>query len=180
MVMKIAQLRRSHNRRHELAQEVVEHLDQFETDLGRALASGSRLVGFLPGARAEATLSPVVGQQAIGHFVSSLGLISEAMEAVVAGHLSLGETGERFGSSNRLAGRANTARKLKSRIPASASGFRPKASSLRSSMSKASSNPMSVIHPDAASFAHVVSSLDGLGTGAFSACQIATSTSGET
>jgi len=96
MVMKIAQLRRSHNRRHELAQEVVEHLDQFETDLGRALASGSRLVGFLPGARAEATLSPVVGQQAIGHFVSSLGLISEAMEAVVAGHLSLGETGERF------------------------------------------------------------------------------------
>jgi len=50
--------------------------------------------GLLIGARAEATLSPMVGQQAIGHFVSSLGLISEAMEAVVAGHVSLSETGE--------------------------------------------------------------------------------------
>lgn len=102
--MSISQLRRYHNRRHELAQEVVEHLDAFEADLGRALASGSRLVSFLPGARAEATLSAVVGQDAIGHFVSSLGMISQAMEASAAGHLSLGETGERLRIGVRAGG----------------------------------------------------------------------------
>jgi hypothetical protein len=94
--MSIAQLRHSHNRRHEIAQEVIQHLEEFEGDLARVLSSGSRLVGYLPVARTEATLSPVVGQDAIGYFVSSLGLISEAMRAATAGHVSLGETGDRF------------------------------------------------------------------------------------
>lgn len=102
--MSIAQLRQSHNRRHEVAREVVQHLEEFEGDLARVLASGSRLVGYLPVARTEATLSPVVGQDAIGHFVSSLGLISEAMRAASAGHISLGETGDRFRIAVRAGG----------------------------------------------------------------------------
>mgnify|MGYP003578315004 FL=1 len=48
--MSIAELRRSHNRRHEIAGEVVDHLTTFETDLGRVLASGTRLIRQLPDA----------------------------------------------------------------------------------------------------------------------------------
>ncbi|GAD58262.1 hypothetical protein [Brevundimonas abyssalis] len=94
--MSVAQLRRSHNRRHEIADEIVAHLTTFECDLGRALESGSRLVGFLPGARTDADLSATVGQDAIGHFVISLGLISKAMESAVDGHHSLDKTRQHF------------------------------------------------------------------------------------
>lgn len=94
--MSIAELRRSHNRRHELAGEVVDHLTTFEADLGRVLASGSRLIGLLPDARVQADLSAVVGQDAIGHFVCSLGLISQAMDRAVEGHRSLDQTRQHF------------------------------------------------------------------------------------
>ncbi len=94
--MSIAQLRRSHNRRHEVAEEVVQHLAIYESDLARVLASGSRLVGLLPDARFRADLSAVVGQDAIGHFVSSIGLISQAMDQAVEGHRSLDATRQHF------------------------------------------------------------------------------------
>ncbi|PZU44060.1 MAG: hypothetical protein DI568_16405 [Sphingomonas sp.] len=94
--MSIAQLRRSHNRRHEVAAEIADHLNTFEGDLARALASGSKLVGFLPGARADAAVSAVVGQDAIHHFVSSLRLISKAMDRAVDGHQSLDQTRQRL------------------------------------------------------------------------------------
>lgn len=94
--MTIAELRRSHNLRHHIAADVVAHLKTFEDDLARVLASGARLVGFLPGARSQADLSAVVGQEAIGHFVSSLGLISEAMTRAVDGHRSLDRTRQHF------------------------------------------------------------------------------------
>jgi len=90
--MSIAALRRSHNRRHEVAGEIATHLTAFEADLAKALASGSRLVGFLPAARTQADVSPVVGHDALSHFVSSLGLISQAMGAAVAGHNRLEAT----------------------------------------------------------------------------------------
>lgn len=94
--MSVAQLRRSHSRRHEIAGEIVDHLTAFESDLGRALTSGSRLVGFLPDARSDADLSATVGQEAIGHFVICLGLISKAMESAVEGHQSLDKTRQSF------------------------------------------------------------------------------------
>lgn len=102
--MSIAQLRRSHNRRHEVAEEIVQHLAIYESDLARVLASGSRLVGFLPDARFRADLSAVVGQDAIGHFVSSIGLISQAMEQAVEGHRSLDATRQSFRIQVRAGG----------------------------------------------------------------------------
>lgn len=102
--MSIAELRRSHNRRHEIAGELVDHLSAFETALGLALTSGSRLVGFLPDARTQADISAVVGQDAIGHFVSSLGLLSKAMESAVEGHHSLDRTRQRFRVEIRAGG----------------------------------------------------------------------------
>lgn len=94
--MSIAELRRSHNRRHEIAGEIVSHLSTFEGDLARALASGSRLVGFLPEARSEADVSAVVGHDAISHFVTSIGLISQAMGSAVDGHNSLEQARRHF------------------------------------------------------------------------------------
>lgn len=89
--MNFVTLRQNQMKRQELAGEVVTQLVTFEEDLGRALASGSRLIGYLPAARSQANISAVVGQDAISHFVASLGLISQAMGAVVDGHHSLDE-----------------------------------------------------------------------------------------
>jgi len=90
--MSFMEQRRSQIARHEVASEIHHHLQTFETDLGRALASGSRLVGLLPDARTRASLSAVVGQDAISHFVASIALISQAMEQAVGGHQRLDET----------------------------------------------------------------------------------------
>jgi len=90
--MSFMEQRRSQIARHEVAGEIHHHLQAFETDLGRALASGSRLVGLLPDARTRANLSGVVGQDAISHFVASIALISQAMEQAVGGHRRLDET----------------------------------------------------------------------------------------
>jgi hypothetical protein len=61
--MSFVEMRQKHIRRRALAGEVVTYLSSFERDPGRALSSGSRLIGFLPEARTEAHLSDVVGHR---------------------------------------------------------------------------------------------------------------------
>jgi hypothetical protein len=78
--------------RRRLAGEIKDRLVTFEHDLGRALASGTLLVGYLPAARSAANVSAVVGQGAIEEFVSSIRFITDAMKASVAGHHRLEET----------------------------------------------------------------------------------------
>lgn len=87
--MSFVEMRQKQISRRALAGEVVTHLTAFERDLGRALSSGSRLVGFLPEARSEAHLSYVVGQEAIRQFLTSISLISQAMEQAADGHRHL-------------------------------------------------------------------------------------------
>lgn len=94
--MSVAQLRTLVNRRHQIAGDVAAHLSEFEADLARTLSSGSRLIGLLPTVRSDASLSPVVGQAAIGHFVAALTSINEAMERTNEGHHSLEATRVRF------------------------------------------------------------------------------------
>ena len=84
--MSFVEMRQKQIRRRALAGEVVTHLSSFERDLGRALSSGSRLIGFLPEARTEAHLSNVVGQEAIRQFLASISLVSQAMEQAADGH----------------------------------------------------------------------------------------------
>lgn len=87
--MSVSQLRHTHNRRHEIAGEIVDQLATFEADLDRVMTSGARLVGLLPQARVEADLSRGVGQDAIGRFSASIARIGEAMEAAADGHRNL-------------------------------------------------------------------------------------------
>jgi hypothetical protein len=75
--------------RHEVAGEIVSRLKAFEKDLGRALSSGSALIGLLPEARLRANLSEVVGGDVISNFVASLALIDQAMGKASNGHESL-------------------------------------------------------------------------------------------
>jgi len=91
-IMSFMEKRRTQITRHEIAGEIVCQLRAFETDLDRALASGSRLVGLLPDARARANVSGVVGQDAISHFVASIAFISQSMEKAAGGHLRLDAT----------------------------------------------------------------------------------------
>ncbi|MCM8732403.1 hypothetical protein ACFO8O_15675 [Hephaestia sp. GCM10023244] len=120
--MSITHLRRAHNRRHHVAGAIVEHLTAFESDLGRALASGSRLIGFLPDARTQADVSAVVGQEAISHFVTSLGLISDAMAQVVDGHHSLDRTRQFFGIPLEAGGDKDTIPSLRGEARAKEGG----------------------------------------------------------
>jgi hypothetical protein len=89
--MSFIELRRHQIERHRLAEEITGLLSVFEQDLGRALASGSSLIGFLPVARNTANVSATVGQGAINEFVASLALIAQAMGAAVEGHHRLDE-----------------------------------------------------------------------------------------
>ena len=90
--MSFMEMRQDQLRRREAASEIFISLDAFEKDLGRTLASGSQLVGQLPLARAKANVSPVIGHEAIDHFVEALGHISQALGAAVEGHHSLEAT----------------------------------------------------------------------------------------
>ena len=90
--MSFMEKRQDQLRRREAAAEILISLDAFEKDLGRTLASGSQLVGQLPLARAKANVSPVVGHDAIDHFIMALGHISQALGATVEGHHSLEAT----------------------------------------------------------------------------------------
>lgn len=87
--MSFMEKRRTQLERHEIVSEIVVQLKAFETDLGRALSSGSQLVGLLPAARARANVSDVVGQDVISHFIAALGHIDQAMARAVSGHLRL-------------------------------------------------------------------------------------------
>lgn len=89
--MSFIELRRNQIERHRLAEEITGLLNVFEQDLGRALASGSSLLGFLPMARSTANVSATIGQGAIDQFVTSLGLISQAMGCAIEGHYRLDE-----------------------------------------------------------------------------------------
>jgi len=89
--MSFMELRQDQLRRREAAAEIFTTLDAFERDLGRTLASGSQLVGQLPLARAKANVSPVVGHDAIDHFVEAIGHISQALGAAIQGHHALNE-----------------------------------------------------------------------------------------
>lgn len=90
--MSFMEMRQDQLRRREAAAEIFVSLDAFEKDLGRTLASGSHLVGQLPLARVKANVSPVIGHDAIDHFVMALGHITQALGAAVEGHHSLEET----------------------------------------------------------------------------------------
>lgn len=87
--MSFVEKRRVQMQRHEVAGEIVSRLNAFETDLGRALSSGSALVGLLPDARSRAHLSGAVGTEVIGDFVASLAFINQAMGKATSGHHSL-------------------------------------------------------------------------------------------
>ena len=86
---KIAYLRQVIGQRDKVAAEIAALVGEFERDLAKALASGGKLASLLPMARIEADVSPVVGQDVITHFVSSLGHLTEAMGRTVAGHNGL-------------------------------------------------------------------------------------------
>ncbi|MBJ7442238.1 MAG: hypothetical protein JHD35_24910 [Sphingopyxis sp.] len=90
--MSFMEMRQDQLRRREAAAEIFVSLDAFEKDLGRTLASGSHLVGQLHLARVKANVSPVIGHDAIDHFVMALGHITQALGAAVEGHHSLEET----------------------------------------------------------------------------------------
>lgn len=90
--MSFMEMRQDQLRRREAAAEIFISLAAFEKDLGRTLASGSHLVGQLPLARVKANVSPVIGHDAIDHFVEALGHISQALGAAVEGHHSLEQT----------------------------------------------------------------------------------------
>lgn len=90
--MSFMELRKGQLQRREAAAEIFASLEAFEKDLGRALASGSQLVGQLPLARARANISVVVGQEAIDRFVAAIGHINQAMSAAVEGHHHLDQT----------------------------------------------------------------------------------------
>ena len=89
--MSFIEMRRHQIERHRLAEEITGLLNVFEHDLGRALTSGSLLLGFIPTARSTANVSATIGQGAIDQFVTSLGLISQAMSSAVEGHHRLDE-----------------------------------------------------------------------------------------
>jgi hypothetical protein len=89
MTMSFMEKRQVQIQRHEVAGEIVSHLKIFEKDLGRALSSGSALIGLLPEARARASLSNIVGTQVISDFVASIALIDQAMGKATSGHQSL-------------------------------------------------------------------------------------------
>lgn len=88
-MMSFVEKRRVQIERHEVAGEIVSHLQEFEKDLGRALSSGSALIGLLPEARSRANLSGVVGTEVIGDFVASIVFINQAMGKATSGHHSL-------------------------------------------------------------------------------------------
>jgi hypothetical protein len=90
--MSFMEMRQSQLHRRAVAEEIFADLKAFELDLGRALASGSQLVGQLPLARAKTNISAIVGQDVISHFVIALGYISQAMDAAVEGHRHLDQT----------------------------------------------------------------------------------------
>ena len=87
--MSFMEKRKVQMQRHEVAGEIVSHLNAFEKDLGRALASGSALIGLLPEARSRADLSGAVGTDVISDFVASIAFIDQAMGRATSGHLSL-------------------------------------------------------------------------------------------
>src|SRR3546814_20959867 len=58
-------------------------------DRGRALSSGSALIGLLPSARTRANLSGATGTEVIGDFVASIAFISQAMGKATSGHHNL-------------------------------------------------------------------------------------------
>lgn len=90
--MSFMEMRQDQLRRREAAADIFVRLEAFEQDLGRTLASGSCLLGQLPLARVKANVSPVIGHDAIDHFVEALGYISQALGAAVEGHHSLEQT----------------------------------------------------------------------------------------
>ncbi|WP_326914810.1 hypothetical protein [Sphingopyxis chilensis] len=87
--MSFVEKRRVQIQRHEVADEIVSHLQTFEMDLGRALSSGSALIGLLPSARTRANLSGAAGTEVIGDFVASIAFISQAMGKATSGHHNL-------------------------------------------------------------------------------------------
>lgn len=87
--MSFVEKRRVQIQRYEVAGEIVSHLKTFETDLGRALSSGSALIGLLPEARSRANLSGAVGVEVIGDFVASIAYINQAMSKATSGHHNL-------------------------------------------------------------------------------------------
>src|SRR3546814_16800670 len=66
-------------------------LQTFEMDLGRALSSGSALIGLLPSARTRANLSGATGTEVIGDFVASIAFISQEMGTATSGHHNLAD-----------------------------------------------------------------------------------------
>lgn len=87
--MSFMEKRQVQMQRHEVAGEIVSRLKAFEKDLGRALSSGTALIGLLPEARARAHLSDVVGMDVISNFVASITFIDQAMGKATSGHQSL-------------------------------------------------------------------------------------------
>lgn len=87
--MSFVEKRNVQMQRHEVAGEILSHLKLFEKDLGRALSSGSALIGLLPEARLRANLSGVVGTEVISDFVASIAFINQAMGKATSGHHSL-------------------------------------------------------------------------------------------
>lgn len=94
--MGIAQLRKTVRQRDKVAADIAAGMTEFENDLARALSSGGRLTALLPMARMEADVSAVVGQDAIGHIVGSVGLLAQAMDKTVDGHNRLAELARHF------------------------------------------------------------------------------------
>ncbi|KTE36644.1 hypothetical protein ATE68_00375 [Sphingopyxis sp. H038] len=91
MSMSFMEKRQVQMQRHEVAGEIVSRLKTFEMDLGRALSSGSALVGLLPEARSRANVSDIVGVEVISDFVASISLVNQAMGKATSGHLNLDE-----------------------------------------------------------------------------------------
>lgn len=87
--MSFVEMRQSQIERRKLAGEVKDRLSTFERDLGRALSSGSRLLGLLPEARQQANVSDIVGQEAINQFTASITFVSQAMQRAAGGHVEL-------------------------------------------------------------------------------------------
>jgi len=85
------------NERRAAARKVAANLFALEEALDIALAQAGGLAAVLPAARAEARVSAVVGQDAIGSTAEALALLVQARAKVIEAHHHLQETRVQLG-----------------------------------------------------------------------------------
>lgn len=80
------------NQRRDAARKVAENLFALESALDTALAQAGSLSAVLPAARAEAGVSALFGQEAMGSAAEALMLLVQARAKVLEAHNHLQET----------------------------------------------------------------------------------------